>query len=851
MSYGTAVELEARTRDGPGFGVSPTQRVAAIALVFTASSLAAATANLLVSPGSREPILAFQCAVLTAALMLAPVRSWWLVILAAASGGTWPQIVSGVPLSAAALGEAANLACAAVAAGGLRLLRVPKCPGTVRDVTGFLAFVGLLGPAAGALVGASDLLLDGRSAEFWRAWPSLIPSSALTGVTILPAILLFARRGASWLQPSSVMRLIEASLLVVGLAVAVVYAFAEPTGSDAIPMYLYGPLALLFWAAVRFGTPGTIGAVTTVAALMIAQWETGRGYFASGSPAAGELHLQLFLIAVSVPALLLSALVQQLIQTATELRQGQNRYRSVVEDQTELICRFLPDGTYTFVNGAYCRYFGRSPEDLLGRSFWMFLPEAARELVRDSLESITADSPVATAEHEVIGPGGELRLHLWTNRGLFDGSGRLVEYQAVGRDVTQRKRAEEEHQQLESQRRIEETLRDADRRKDEFLAMLAHELRNPLAPIGLAVETLRREPLSEESREARDIIARQVVHITRLVDDLLDISRITLGKIRLNFESVNLGVVVRQAVDGARPLMEASRHHLSVSMPQVPVHANADPARLTQVIANLLDNAAKYTDPGGRISLIVEREGSDVLLTVSDEGIGIAADKLPTIFEPFTQVRSSLSAVHGGLGIGLTLVRRLVELHGGRVAARSAGLGQGSEFVVRLPALAVAVAEQLPSPEPDALEPIPLRVLVVDDNVDAANSLARLLRVTGHTVHVANDGEAALESEREFGPDAVLLDLALPRMDGLEVARRLRRRYESEPLLIVALTGFGQPADRERTAAAGFDHHFTKPVGIETVEALLSRWALSQGKGPEPKPKPRRPTYPGGRVLRA
>jgi PAS domain S-box-containing protein len=536
-------------------------------------------------------------------------------------------------------------------------------------------------------------------------------------------------------------------------------------------------------------------------------------------------------LAVSAPVLILSAVVEQLTRAAAELRREQAQFRSVVEDQTELICRFLPDGTFTFVNGAYCRYFGRGREDLLGRTFWQFIPESGHAAARDFLASITPEHPVATREHEVIGPEGDVRWQQWTDRGLFDEDGQLLEYQAVGRDVTDRRRAEEEHRLLESQRRVEETLREADRRKDEFLAVLAHELRNPLAPISLSVESLRLETLTPEAMNARDVIGRQVKQITRLVDDLLDISRITLGKIALTLESADVVGVVTRAVQGIRPVIEARRHQLSVSLPGHPVHARCDPARLAQIVSNLLDNAAKYTDPGGRIYLVLERQGGDVLLTVGDNGRGIAGDQLPKIFEPFTQLRGSpLTAEQGGLGIGLTLVRRLVELHGGRVSARSEGLGMGSEFVVRLAALPDAPEVKRRVAEPEAPLHVPMKVLVVDDNVDGANSLARLLSVLGHTVRVANDGESALEIEGEFAPEAVLLDLQLPRLDGLEVARRIRRRHRSEPPLLVAVTGFGQPADRRRTADAGFDHHFTKPVGIDALESLLSAWGSTHGR---------------------
>jgi CheY-like chemotaxis protein len=339
------------------------------------------------------------------------------------------------------------------------------------------------------------------------------------------------------------------------------------------------------------------------------------------------------------------------------------------------------------------------------------------------------------------------------------------------------------------------------------------------------VELLRAQPLTDDAALARDIIGRQVTHVSRLVDDLLDISRITQGKITLSLESVDLARVVFQAVEASRALIDRYRHELTVSLPAEPVPARADFARFAQILTNLLDNAAKYTEPGGRIELRAWLEGSDVLVAVSDNGIGMEPDELREIFHPFTRTQSALSATHGGLGIGLALVKRLVDLHGGRITAHSAGSGRGSEFVVRMPVHTTPPELQPSAPTPMVFEPRSIRILVVDDDVDAADSLARLLRIWGHTVRVAYDGPTALEAEAVFGPNAVLLDLALPGIDGLEVGRRMRQGRSGDDLLLVALTGFGQSADRHRTAASGFDHHLTKPVSIAALQPLLEEWA--------------------------
>jgi signal transduction histidine kinase/ActR/RegA family two-component response regulator len=367
-------------------------------------------------------------------------------------------------------------------------------------------------------------------------------------------------------------------------------------------------------------------------------------------------------------------------------------------------------------------------------------------------------------------------------------------------------------------------LREADRRKDEFLAMLGHELRNPLAPIMMAVELLRlRLPTTPEVERIRDVIERQVHHLTRLVDDLLEVSRITLGKIRLDKQVIDARSVVARAVETTRPNFEARKHTLSLDLPAQPISIDGDPVRLAQVLGNLLNNAAKYTQEGGHILLAVSRDGGDVVFRVKDDGIGLTAEMLDRVFDLFAQSDRSIDRSEGGLGIGLTLARRLVEMHDGAIGGASEGLGRGSEFTVRIPALAdesaVVVKAQKPA---KARGTAHLRALVVDDNVDAAEMLAALLESLGHEVRVVHDGGAALEAARELTPDIVMLDIGLPRMDGFEVARRLRERADHVPLL-VAITGYGQHDDRQRSLAAGFDHHLVKPVDRAAIESLLEK----------------------------
>jgi signal transduction histidine kinase/CheY-like chemotaxis protein len=371
-----------------------------------------------------------------------------------------------------------------------------------------------------------------------------------------------------------------------------------------------------------------------------------------------------------------------------------------------------------------------------------------------------------------------------------------------------------------------QALREADRRKDEFLATLAHELRNPLAPIRNSLQVLKMPRVDAATAEkTREIMERQVHHLVRLVDDLLDVSRVMRGKIDLRRQQVELASVVARAVETAQPLIDAQGHRLDVTAPPESLRLDADPVRLAQVVSNLLTNAAKYTEANGRIRLTARREGDEALLTVRDNGIGIAPDMLLHVFDLFVQADHATTKTQGGLGIGLTLVKNLVEMHGGSVTAHSRGLGEGSEFVVRLP---LAKHEPLlPEPEENNEKQIVSlksghRLLVVDDNHDAAESLAMLLQLQGHDVKVVNDGRSALEVAETFRPHLVFLDIGMPGMDGYEVACKLRQTPGLEKTTLAALTGWGQHSDRRRTAEAGFDHHLVKPPEPDEVERVVA-----------------------------
>ena len=375
---------------------------------------------------------------------------------------------------------------------------------------------------------------------------------------------------------------------------------------------------------------------------------------------------------------------------------------------------------------------------------------------------------------------------------------------------------------------LSERLREADRRKDHFLALLAHELRNPLAPVSNAVGIMHRKTIEDPDLVwCRDVIARQTNQLTRLVDDLLDVSRITLGKIKLRLETVDLAAFIAGAVETSRPLIDRRRHRLCITQPDRRVRMVGDQARLTQVVANLLNNAATYQNEGGQIDLIASERENDALITVRDQGIGIAPEALADLFELFSQGERSPDSLHGGLGIGLSLVKTLVEMHGGTVSAASEGPGRGSEFVVRLPCAPAEPGrlEENGFSSSAMLEGPPRRILVVDDSRDAAETLALLLTLSGHEVLVAHDGPGALALAVAERPTVVLLDIGLPGMDGYEVCRRAREQGLRDTT-IIAMSGYGQDRDRQRSSEAGFDGHTVKPVAISELTALLAKASL-------------------------
>jgi len=491
---------------------------------------------------------------------------------------------------------------------------------------------------------------------------------------------------------------------------------------------------------------------------------------------------------------------------------------TLVEHSTDFIGICDLQGAPFFVNRAGLEMVGLDNLDEARRvpvaSF--FFPEDQPRIIQEFLPAVLEKGHGEIEVRFRHFKTGEARWMAYKVLTLPDANGRPVAFATVSQDVTERKRLADNLSGLAAD------LSEADRRKNEFLAILAHELRNPLAPISNAARALRLGGGDKNAlQSASEMLERQVGQMARLVDDLLDMSRITRGRIELRKERVELGPIIDHVVEAIRAMYGSMNHELSVTMPSMPVYLNADPTRVTQVVGNLLNNACKFTDKGGHVWLTVEQDGDQAIVSVRDNGIGIAAEHIPGLFEMFAQVDTSLERSRDGLGIGLTLVKTLVEMHGGTVDARSEGPGRGSEFTVRLPILSDATR---PLAAPATTKPVPAvrrRILIVDDSEDGAESLAMLLQLAGHETHKAHDGQAAIEAAERLRPDAILLDIGLPIMNGFEVCSHIRRQPWGKDLVLVALTGWGQDEDRQKSREAGFDAHMVKPVDHDLLMTLL------------------------------
>jgi PAS domain S-box-containing protein len=501
-------------------------------------------------------------------------------------------------------------------------------------------------------------------------------------------------------------------------------------------------------------------------------------------------------------------------QTEQVLEESERRFRQLAESINEVF--WLTDAANTeilYVSPAYERIWGRSCASLYAAP-WSFLdsvhPDDEQRVKASVLERIGRGDP-SDQEYRIRRPDGTVRWIRDRGFPIRDDHGRVFRFAGIAEDITERKQAEE-------------ALKEADRKKDEFLAILAHELRNPLAPILHSLELMKLAPGDRSVvEESRSLMERQLQQMVRLIDDLMDVSRITQSKFGLRKTPITLAEAIESALEASRPLIDACGHELIVELPGESLPLEGDLTRLAQVFSNLLNNAAKYTEPNGRIRLTAERHGNQAVVRVRDNGSGISREMIPQVFEMFIQASTAPLRSRGGLGIGLTLARHLTEMHGGTIEAHSDGPGQGSEFLVRLPLLGGIRASEPPSrPEASPPRPVSRSILVVDDNRDAAATLGKLLRRLGHQVHTACDGEEAIAAVAALRPDLVLLDIGLPGLDGYEVARQIRQQPGGHGIVLVALTGWGQEDDRRRSREAGFDHHLVKPIDLDALLELLA-----------------------------
>ena len=736
-----------------------------------------------------------------AVLLLGGTRLWPGVAVGAFAVNAW----TGAPVLAAFAIAAGNTLEALLGAAALRAVGFRGSLLRIRDVlalTGAAAASTLVSPTVGvSALFAAGIVGDGSVALAWRTWWL---GDATSELLLAPVILTFAAsRLPRVLRPG---RLAEAAALAA--AVTAVSWFASAPLPPAFEPFqrAYVSFPLITWAAMRFGQRGVATAMLLFCSA--AAWATalGHGPFVERDTHASLMGVQLFIALVAVTGLLLAAAMAERRRAEAE----QARLAAIVENTDDAVVSMDLRGKILTWNAGSERLFGYGAAEVVGRSITLLLPPGRPDEEDQILGRLLAGERIDRHETQRRRKDGSLVDVSITVSPLRDVAGAIVGAAKIEHDITDRKRAEE-------------ALREADRRKDEFIGMLSHELRNPLAPIRNSVYLLdHAEPGSDRARRARAVIERQVSHLTRLVDDLLDVTRIARGKIELRRTRVDLNEVVRRAAEDHVALLRERGVALEVRVAGAPAWVDGDATRLAQIAGNLLLNAAKFTPRGGSATMEV-RAGDEgcAEIRVRDTGAGIEPALVGKVFEPFVQGERTLARTQGGLGLGLALVKGLSELHGGSVEARSDGPGAGAEFVVRLPLApgpAAAPEPGLPSRPAAASRH---RVLVVEDNLDVAQSLAEIVEMFGHDVEIASDGPTALAKARARRPDVVLCDIGLPGMDGYQVARAFRSDPELYSARLVALTGYAQPDDVREARSAGFDRHIAKPPDPGEIERLL------------------------------
>jgi PAS domain S-box-containing protein len=681
----------------------------------------------------------------------------------------------------------------------------------LRDIFGLIFCGAILSTTVSSTIGVTSLCLTGmqpwdRFGSLWSVW---FLGDAMGDVIVAPLVLTLA--SADSRRRLKLHALPEFIALIALLVLVELLLFNRRiTFAPAYYPPVYAVFPILIYAALRFGTCGTAISVFLAAVIAILETVHGFGPFTLGGINENLISLQLFMFVAAGTSLIIAVSESGRNTARASLDRSEQRYRSLVLATSQVVWTTNADGEVIEDLPTWRAYTGQISEEMMG---WGWLQKLHPDDVQRTAESWQHSLATGTPhenEFRVMGADGTYRIVQARGVPVREPDGHVREWVGTLADITARKQAEQE-------------IREANHRKDEFLAMLAHELRNPLAPIRNAVEIMRASKTNPATIERMcELLERQVHHMSRMVDDLLDVSRITRGQIQLIMTQADLKVLVQRCIDATEPAIDKKNLTIVSDLAPGPLPISADITRIEQVITNLLNNAVKFTAAGGCITVTLTGNGNHAVLRVKDNGRGIANDLLPNIFQPFVQGDQSLARSEGGLGIGLTLVQSLVQMHSGSVRAISKGPGCGSEFTVRLPMMRVeAVQRQAVAGQPAAVTK-GQRILVVDDNVDSAETLAAMLGIMGHEAHVAHDGPECLEQVIRLAPSIVLLDIGLPGMNGFEVAQRLRASPATRALRLIALTGYSSDHDRDRSRAAGFDHHLVKPVDFDVLEKLLA-----------------------------
>lgn len=761
-----------------------------------------------------------------ATLTLVSFRNWhWWVLAAFAAEMFANQIWFKNPFVVAAL---INLGNALEAIFGASLIKYFSHNRyrfeSLRDVIFMLLLGAGLAPVMSATVGSMTLAWF-ENKPLMRSWGLWWIGDA-TGVLIVAPLAWVVIQ--NFQQP---IRLTLSKLLEVAVLTLVFLGIAALSLSGYLP-FAYIIMPPLLWAAVRFEFSGAVASMVVLTFMTAVFTVSGVSQFAGDfeTQQYKPIMLQLFLAISATTALVVAAISRQYrvameslrrtnddLEQRVELRskklqESEERLRLFIENAPAGIAQFDQEMRYIVASHRWIKDYGL-PNDFIGKCHYDLIPDLPGGMREAYVRSLAGEVMKSEGQQFKRRDGSTLWLQ-WETLPWRTLGGKIGGILIASENITERKIAEQ-------------LLRDEDRRKDEFLATLAHELRNPLAPLRNAAQILQMNGAeSPEMVWAQEVIDRQVRVMTRLIDDLLDISRINQGKIELRKELIKFDDVLSGAIETSRPLIEEMGHELKVQLPNKPIVLEGDLTRLSQVFQNLLNNAAKYMDRGGLIEIQAELENQNVVVSIKDRGIGIPEDKIGSIFEMFSQIEDAISRSQGGLGIGLSLVKRLVEMHGGLVHARSEGSGKGATFIVQLPvaqsSMPIEEKEVVITPSITSSE---LRMLVVDDNADAATTLAMLLQFSGHDVRRGNDGEEAIQIAAEFLPDVVLCDIGLPLRNGYEVARYIRNQSWGKEMILVAITGWGKDGDIRLAQEAGFDHHLVKPVAPELLNHLISSFS--------------------------